>query len=306
MSIKLFVATLWLSIAGQICVADEFDVYFLGGQSNMEGFGQVSDLPTKFERPIDGVFIFHATPREDQQPLDGQGNWSPLTGGHGTGFKHSAGKDIPSERFGIELSFASAMRELRPGRKIAIIKYARNGSSIADTAAGRWGCWEPDFEAESGSNRSINQYDQSLATIRNAFLPSDIDQDGTIDTLNPAGILWMQGESDAAHTQEVAERYAENLKRLMDLLRAALRNDDLPVAIGRISDSKAKEGGQTWKFGDVVRSEQAYFCESDSAAVLVTSTDNYAYSDPWHYDSEGYLDLGEQFAKALGALRPNP
>jgi hypothetical protein len=25
---------------------------------------------------------------------------------------------------------------------------------------------------------------------------------------------------------------------------------------------------------------------------------NYKYSDPWHYDSEGYIDLGKKFAEA--------
>jgi hypothetical protein len=64
-----------------------------------------------------------------------------------------------------------------------------------------------------------------------------IANDGEADTLIPAGIVWMQGESDAALNAEIAERYEANLKRLMDLIRAALRSDDLPVVIGRISDS---------------------------------------------------------------------
>ena len=41
----------------------------------------------------------------------------------------------------------------------------------------------------------------------------------------------------------------------------------------------------------------------DPAAALVTSTDNYGYSDPWHYDTAGYLDLGEKFAEAMNELR---
>ena len=42
--------------------------------------------------------------------------------------------------------------------------------------------------------------------------------------------------------------------------------------------------------------------ESDAAAALVTSTDEYGYSDPWHYDTAGYLDLGREFAKAIAKL----
>ena len=55
---------------------------------------------------------------------------------------------------------------------------------------------------------------------------SDIDGDGESDTLVPMAIIWMQGESDASASVEVAMRYEENLERLMDLIRAALRADD--------------------------------------------------------------------------------
>ena len=62
------------------------------------------------------------------------------------------------------------------------------------------------------------------------------------------------------------------------------------------------DDGKIWNFGDIVRKAQADFCNSDTAAKLVTSTDSYGYSDPWHYDSKGYIDLGIQFANALKEL----
>jgi hypothetical protein len=92
---------------------------------------------------------------------------------------------------------------------------------------------------------------------------------------------------------------------MMDLIRAALRKDDLAVVIGRISDSgkdeyqKDQANGKVWDFGDIVRNAQAEFVEHDENAALVDSTDAYSYSDPWHYDSTGYLDLGRQFATAV-------
>ena len=110
----------------------------------------------------------------------------------------------------------------------------------------------------------------------------------------------MQGESDASYGPEVAAKYEANLKRLMDLIRAALRVDDLPVVIGRISDSGTdKKDGKVWDHGTEVRAAQAAFVKNDTAAHLVESTDAYGYSDPWHYDSAGYIDLGKQFANAL-------
>ena len=111
----------------------------------------------------------------------------------------------------------------------------------------------------------------------------------------------MQGESDAA-TAQVAKRYGRNLKRLMDLIRAALRVDDLPIAIGRISDSGQDDDGRVWNYGNVVRAAQQDFVDSDAAAAIVTSTDNYGHSDPYHYDTAGYIDFGKQFAEALHPL----
>jgi len=190
------------------------------------------------------------------------------------------------------------MLEVEPDANIAIIKYSRSGTSIDPRAADQFGCWDPDYSAANG----VNQYDHFLATLRHAFADGDIDDDGEPDTLVPAGILWMQGESDAAHGEEIARRYQANLKRLMDLIRAALRQDDLPVVIGRISDSGQDADGKVWDHGNIVRNAQAMFVRNDRAAALVTTTDRYEYSDKWHYDTAGYIDLGRQFARALVGL----
>jgi hypothetical protein len=48
-----------------------------------------------------------------------------------------------------------------------------------------------------------------------------------------------------------------------------------------------------------VHRAQADFVTQDENAALVETTDAYGYSDPWHYDSPGYLDLGRQFADAV-------
>jgi len=142
--------------------------------------------------------------------------------------------------------------------------------------------------------------------VRTSLSIDDIDGDGTKDKLVRAGILWMQGESDGMYGEEIANDYEKNLKRLMDLFRAALRADDLPVAIGRISDSKRDTAEKIWKFGDQVREAQASFCLHDREARLVTESDLYKYSDPYHYDSKGYLELGKRFAEAIMVTPTSP
>ncbi|WRH65072.1 MAG: sialate O-acetylesterase [Planktothrix sp. GU0601_MAG3] len=159
---------------------------------------------------------------------------------------------------------------------------------------------KPDYNDGNG----VNQYDHFLATVKNAMAVQDIDGDGESDVLTPVGIVWMQGESDAAHTLDIAERYESHLKRIIDLFRAAFRTDDLPVVIGRISDSGQGDGGKVWKYGAVIRNAQAQFVQKDGYAALVTTTDNHKYSDPWHYQSDDYLDLGSHFAEAIVKLEP--
>jgi lysophospholipase L1-like esterase len=282
--------------------ATDYDLYILGGQSNMDGYGRVEDLPEGLNEPVDGVMIFHGNTSADATGVDGRGVWAELQPGHGVGYKTDGLTATHSDRFGVELTFAQTLQKLDPDTRIAIIKYSKGGSSIDREAAKYSGCWAPDYPG-------INQYDHFLATVRNATAVADIDGDGEKDTLVPRGIVWMQGESDAAYTAVIAERYEAQLEQLMDLIRAALLTDDLPVVIGRISDSgqdNNEQDGMVWNHGGIVRAAQASYVTNDGHAALVISTDDYAYSDPWHYDSAGYIDLGKEFAVAVHGLQPEP
>jgi hypothetical protein len=300
----------WLLASASLAVvftgdvqATVYDLYYLGGQSNMDGYGRVEDLPTELRGPVAGVMIFHGNTSPDGAPVDGRGAWSELRPGHGVGYASDGATATYSDRFGVELTFARTLLERDPEARIALIKYSRGGSSIDQAAAGEFGCWDPGYPG-SGA-RGVNQYDHFLATVRHAMSVDDIDGDGEADTLVPRGIVWMQGESDAYHSEEIALRYDENLERLMDLIRAALRDPDVPVVIGRISDSgrdDEEKDGKVWNFGNIVRDAQASFVADDGCAALVTTTDGYSYSDPWHYDSAGYIDLGTRFAEAVLSL----
>ncbi|MDN5201910.1 sialate O-acetylesterase [Fulvivirgaceae bacterium BMA10] len=273
-------------------------LFYLGGQSNMDGFGYNTDLPESLNKTFDDVLIFHGNPVGDDQENGGLGKWDVLKPGHGTGFSSNGNNNNLSNRFGIELSFVKRLQELYPNEKIALIKYSRGGTSIDSLAAGKFGSWEPDYQ---GTTR-INQYDHFLTTIRKALSVEDIDNDGTKDNLVPSGILWMQGESDGAHTEEIALRYYSNLKRLMDLIRAAFHVDDLPVVLGKISDSWNDKDGKVWNYGELVQYAQEKFARTDGHATIVRNTRYYKYSDPWHYDSKGYIDLGKRFADAVYKL----
>lgn len=288
------------SIVAQNRSSDTIRVYYLGGQSNMDGFGYNKDLPESYRHTNRDVWIFHGNQVGDDLPGGGLGLWKPLQPGHGTGFVSDGNKNSYSDRFGVELSLASRLQALYPGERIAFIKYSRGGTSIDSLATGSFGCWEPDYQGTTG----INQYDHFLQTVRTALNTPDIDGDGTRDILVPMGIIWMQGESDAGVNEEIASCYYSNLKRLMDLIRASFLTDDLPVVIGKISDSwDDSSDGKVWDYGELVQYAQEKYARTDGNAAIVRETRYYKYSDTWHYDSEGYLDLGEKFAEALYQLR---
>ncbi|WP_084681365.1 sialate O-acetylesterase [Chryseobacterium soli] len=273
-------------------------VFILAGQSNMNGFGYNKDLPSDLKNYKD-VYIFQGNSVADGEINGGTGKWEALKPGHGTGFKTDGTTNILSDRFGLELSFAKRMKELFPKDKILLIKYAREGTSIDSLAAADFGCWDADFQGKNG----INQYDHFLKTLKNALAETDVDRNGKKDELVPSGILWMQGESDAGYTEEIANHYYDHLKVLMNQMRAALLTDDLPVVIGKISDSGKNEKGKVWPKGELVQYAQEKFVNDDKNAAIVRSTKKYNYgNDPWHYDSAGYIDLGENFANEVFRL----
>ncbi|MEM9082057.1 MAG: sialate O-acetylesterase [Planctomycetota bacterium] len=277
----------------------DYRLFVLAGQSNMEGYGTVAELSPSLRGPVPRCFIYCGQTRADGDVPDGVGAWTQLTPGFGSGFRTDGRTNYIDNHFGPELMFAWRMNELRPDEGFAIVKYSRGGSSLDVRGAEPWGTWDPEDDREMGGLRRMNQYDHALATLRRALQVTDIDGDGEADTLVPAGIVWMQGETDAT-VREAADAYHKNLAELIALRREAVGVVDLPVVIGRISDRGVREGTErVWAFGDTVRAAQEHVAADDAGVDLVTSTDGYDYSDPFHYDSAGYLDLGRRFAEAM-------
>ena len=286
------------AISAVSCTAESetktYKLYFLGGQSNMVGYGNVDKLPSELDRGIDRVMIFRGRPAYDGKSNGGEGVWAPLTPGYGHGFSTDGRSIVLSDLFGPELSFGASLSSAQPDASIAIVKYALGGSGL-ESGVGL-GSWHPTDKNGHG----INQFDHALRTLHNAFSERDIDGDGIRDRLVPAGIIWMQGESDANVDLEIAKAYEENLAHLVESLRIALRDDNLPIVIGKITDSGMADDGSVMDFIESVQLGQAAFATSDRCADLVTVTDGLNYrDDAWHYDTEGFILLGEAFADSI-------
>ena len=271
-----------------------YNLYYLGGQSNMEGFGFSDELPEDALEPSQAAVIFAGQMAYDNETHGGVGIWQPLQPGFGTGFKTDGITNQLSNRFGPELFFGHTVAQQSDNTNVAIIKYALGGSGLAEGVG--YSNWHPDFSEGAG----LNQYDNALKTLRNEFAQSDIDGDGIADRLVPSGIVWMQGEADAYDSQAAADEYRANLERLMDLLRAAMRVYDLPVVIGKITDSGMSEDGSVMDYIETVQKAQQDFVKSDSCAEYVTATDDLPYlDDGWHYNTEGFIRLGIAFGEPM-------
>ena len=274
----------------------DYELYYLGGQSNMDGFGYNDELPEELQGMVDGVLIYRGQSEADGSDEGGVGMWEPLRPGFGLDFRTDGQESWHSDRFGPELTFGHRMIQLKPNSRIAIVKYSRGGTPLHIDAQG-YGNWSPDAPGK-------NQYDFALRAIHESRAIPDIDGDGRPDRLTPTGIIWMQGEADAFDSQVAAEAYEANLRRMMDLFRAALGVDDLPVVIGQITDSGMADDGTVMDWADEVREAQELYTAKDVCAALVTVTNELEYpeDDGWHYTSEGYLRMGTAFADAVAGL----
>ena len=277
------------------CFSQKIRVFVLAGQSNMNGFGFIKDLPSDL-KTFNDVYIFQGKAVADNETGGGIGKWEVLKPGHGHQFTTDGKLNKLSDRFGPELSFAKRLKELYPKDKIALIKYAKEGTSIDSLARGPFGSWDSDYFGKTGGN----QFKHYLQTVQNALTKIDFQKN---EEVVMSGIIWMQGEGDASFTEEIAQNYYNHLTILFKGFRASLRDADAPVVIGKISDSGKDPSGRVWKTGELVQYAQEKFVAQDKNAGIVRTTKNYGYGDdPWHYNSAGYIDLGKNFADEVYKL----
>ena len=57
------------------CVGENYDLYLLAGQSNMDGRGKVSELSEEQQKPIDQAIIFYRNCKNLERRLAAIGAW---------------------------------------------------------------------------------------------------------------------------------------------------------------------------------------------------------------------------------------
>ncbi len=184
------------------------EVYLIGGQSNATGQGYVKNFPPGF-KPDERVLLFHSGGRSLHGALPSN-VWHVL----------APASEDPS-RFGMEIGFGNRLQELRPDRKIALIKHATSGTNLYTqwnpgpdaTDPTKWG---PQFKIFADT------VDAGLKALRD---------DGYVPTVK--GMLWHQGENDG-NRPDTANAYATNLTHFIERVRAQYGTPDMCFVLGTI------------------------------------------------------------------------
>jgi hypothetical protein len=179
---------------------DDVLLFVLSGQSNMDGYGLLSEIDPEFAEPYPDVELYWEATRA-VGPLVPAG----------------AGAD----RAGPEVSFGRDIAAAFPNQRVMLMKYSVGGTNLYQQ-------WYPGNDADDAGRGPLYRVWQGA--IANAF--SIIRERG----LEPrvGGMIWMQGESDGFGDGE-ALAYETNLTRFIRRTRDDLGVESTtPFAIGRI------------------------------------------------------------------------
>ncbi|WP_442506750.1 sialate O-acetylesterase [Novipirellula sp. SH528] len=264
----LFVALFFTT--PQLVNADEYDVYLLAGQSNMDGRGKMSELTAQQRQPFDNAIIFY---RNLPKSSDG---WQPLAPGFSIapGYKG----EVPSSTFGPELGFATEMLKSNPEHKLALIKGSKGGSSLRRD-------WNPGVQGEPKTQGQ--RYRDFVETIQLAT--KALKERGDRYTIR--GLLWHQGESDSNLS---SDDYEERLLQFVSRIRQDTGVPDLRVVVGEVFDNGKR---------DNVRAAIRAVGASGPGFGLVTCEGTATWDEGTHFDAASQWLLGQRYATAMQSIQ---
>ncbi|HWE34966.1 MAG TPA: sialate O-acetylesterase [Isosphaeraceae bacterium] len=254
---------------GQEYAADDVfvgDLWVLAGQSNMEGYGDLTDVAPPHEKVMalgmDGEW------RRAEEPL----HWlvdspDPIHSGDPSDREQRSKQQHKNRRkgAGLGLPFATAMVEAT-GVPVGLIPCAHGGTSMEQ--------WSPSKKDEGGKSL----YGSMIRQIKLAG--------GKVK-----GVLWYQGESDA--NEKAAKEYP---KAFADFIRAVRRDLDEPalpfyyVQIGRVVGPMFDA-----KHWNAIQEAQRTLPDRVANTAVVAAVD-LELDDLIHVGVQGHKRLGKRLA----------
>lgn len=239
-------------------------VFILAGQSNMVGAtSDCSQISEEFKKTQEDVFWY--TENNIWTELDPPTEPLPFSG---------MGK---REKFacGPEVSLGLRLHKVL-GEQVALVKYARDGTNLKEE-------WKV---GASLYNNAIARFKQSIFDLQELGYNTQI-----------AGFFWMQGESDA-RDRIGGESYEANLRHFIDGIRQELDTPYLPFILAKIPLTSAQITTRgSFPYGDRVRNAQLRVAQNTPHTAVFDTLDLPRQEDNVHLTAEGYILLGDRFAR---------
>jgi hypothetical protein len=178
------------------------------------------------------------------------------------------------DQFGPEIAFGHAMPKQMPNEEIRLIKHAVSGTNLHTH-------WAPTTGVCYIKFMKVAQ--TALADLDTNKVPYEI-----------AGMLWIQGESDAKSPQKID--YEKNLTQFIAHMCDTFKTPEMPFLIARVKEHYGGKAGA--KF---VRDAQMKIGETDKNAACF-DTDDCEMHNEGHYNSAGLIIIGTRFAEAFNKL----
>ncbi len=289
--------------------ADHYEVYVLAGQSNAGGHGYVSRSFSQFSpQGDDGLLELgkssYLEPQPDTLFIHWRGGnpstarpvlwdarsdgWIPMRAGYSLYGYNSAnpaqlGAEVVNHPFGAEVTFAERIREGRPGRKVAVIKYSQGATGFGTAAAP--GAWDPaagrTYDISTNANAG-HCYAGLLELVQSSL--QSLTQQGHTHEIR--GMMWHQGENDSALSTAV---YKDRLKEFIGAIRTDFAKPELPFLIGELIQTS---------YANTRAAQQQAAAETPGAA-FISSVALKGDSTAIHFDTPGQLDFGRRYAERM-------
>jgi iduronate 2-sulfatase len=250
--------------------ADHYEVFLVAGQSNCDGRGKASELTgplAKWAKPQSDVLIAYSCSKL-RGPALTSGGFKPLRPGWSVAPGKKRPTKLPSGTFGPEVSFGRATADRLTGKKVALVKFAEGGTSLARD-------WNPDVKGRL--------YPAFLAFVKKSL--KQLTDAG--HTYAIRGMIWHQGESDAKLT---AGEYQTRLTAFVARVRADLGAPGLPFGVGEVYDNGKR---------DTVRAAQKAVAAKVPGVFFVPADGLTTFDGGTHFDAASQIELGRRFAAGM-------
>lgn len=279
--------TLQLRAAGSSAITEVSnllvgDLWILAGQSNMEGNGNLADLPLPSSRvnslDMTDVWVTAEEPLHRLPDSTDRVHWRRNAQGQPERLQGEAlAKWIANRKKGAGPGLPFALEMVRrTGVPVGLIPCAHGGTSMAQ--------WDPALKGQGGDSLyggMIRRFQLAGGRVK--------------------GILWYQGESDA--NEKAGPVFAQKFKEFIQAVRADFGQPDLPFLYVQIGRHVASASATWW---NRVQDDQLKV-ESQLPNVFMTGCADCELDDGIHVGTDDQRLLGRRLANlAEGRLRRGP